>query len=89
MEDQLPAWWTQGRHDVYSMVVPGFATRTSRACTSWRWLLYVHLSHGIGSVFQSLGLNTPRSQPFVRRFCRGRRSVALANVGIVVLVWAG
>ena len=32
--------------------------------------LYVHLSHGIGSVFQTLGLNTPRTQPFVSRLSR-------------------
>jgi succinate dehydrogenase / fumarate reductase, cytochrome b subunit len=52
--------------------------------------LYVHLSHGIGSVFQTLGLNTPRTQPFVTGLSRTLALLlAAGNIGIVVAVWAG
>ena len=52
--------------------------------------LYVHLSHGVGSVFQTLGLNTPRTQPFISSFSRVL-AILLAggNIAIVLSVWAG
>ena len=47
-----------GRHDVYSMIVLGF---TQPAIALWYvigvFLLGMHLSHGVSSMFQSLGLN--------------------------------
>jgi succinate dehydrogenase / fumarate reductase, cytochrome b subunit len=81
----------KGRHDVYSMVLAGFHNPyISVAYIVCMVILYVHLSHGIGSVFQSLGLNTPRTQPFVRYLSRGL-ALALAggNIAIVIAVWAG
>jgi succinate dehydrogenase / fumarate reductase cytochrome b subunit len=53
-------------------------------------LLFIHLKHGIGSVFQSLGLNSPRIQPFVRWFSFTVAAlIVLGNIAIVVLVWMG
>jgi succinate dehydrogenase / fumarate reductase cytochrome b subunit len=47
-----------GQHDVYGMIVAGFS---SPAVTGFYLLsvglLSFHLSHGVGSMFQSLGLN--------------------------------
>ena len=44
----------QGRHDVYSMVVAGFRepVRVASTYIVAMVILFVHLSHGIGSVFQ-------------------------------------
>lgn len=50
-----------GRHDVYSMVIAGFrepAVAISYAVAMV--LLALHLNHGVSSMFQSLGLRTPR-----------------------------
>jgi succinate dehydrogenase / fumarate reductase cytochrome b subunit len=80
-----------GRHDVYTMVVKGFENPwVSGIYVVAMLILFVHLKHGIGSVFQSLGLNTPRVQPFIRGL-----AVTLAfllsfgNIALVGLVWAG
>jgi succinate dehydrogenase / fumarate reductase cytochrome b subunit len=80
-----------GRHDVYSMVVAGFKNPVmSVLYIVAMGFLYVHLSHGIGSVFQTLGLNTPRTQPFVTGLSR-TLAILLAggNIAIAVLVWLG
>ncbi len=58
---------SQGRHDVYSMVVLGF----SRPWISAFYLLGVfllgmHLSHGLYSMFQSLGIQTNTLRKRVR-----------------------
>lgn len=79
------------RHDVYRMVISGFTT-------PWISILYLlaqiplfmHLQHGAGSLFQTLGLNTPRTNGAVKVFAW---LVALAvcggNVLIVLGVWMG
>ena len=81
----------KGRHDVYSMVVAGFKNPViSILYLGAMGFLYVHLSHGVGSVFQTLGLNTPRTQPFVTGLSRAVAVIVVAgNVWIVVAVWAG
>jgi succinate dehydrogenase / fumarate reductase, cytochrome b subunit len=79
------------RHDVYSMVVAGFRNPiVSLLYIVAMVFLYVHLSHGIGSVFQTLGLNTPRTQRFVSGLSQ-TLAVLLAggNIAIVIAVWAG
>lgn len=56
----------QGRHDVFTMVVLGF--RHPLIATSYVVavaLLGLHLSHGLQSLFQSLGLRHPRYTPFI------------------------
>ena len=80
-----------GRHDVYSMVVAGFHNPVvSVLYVVAMGFLYVHLTHGIGSVFQTLGLNTPRTQPFVTGLSRTLALLlAGGNIAIVVLVWVG
>lgn len=80
-----------GRRDVYSMVVAGFHNPVvSVLYVAAMVFLYVHLSHGIGSIFQTLGLNTPRTQRFVTGLSRVL-AILLAggNIAIVVLVWTG
>lgn len=57
----------QGRHDVYSMVVLGFSRPWISA---WYilgvFLLGMHLTHGLYSMFQSLGLQTETLRKRVR-----------------------
>ena len=57
----------QGRHDVYSMVVLGFSRPWISA---WYilgvFLLGMHLSHGLYSMFQSLGIQTDTLRKRVR-----------------------
>ncbi|HET6573723.1 MAG TPA: succinate dehydrogenase cytochrome b subunit [Fimbriiglobus sp.] len=81
----------QGRHDVYAMMVAGFST-------PWIAVLYlvaqavlaVHLSHGVKSSLQTLGL-------VGRRFSLAARwlgyavalSVLVGNGAIVLAVWLG
>jgi len=56
----------QGRHDVFSMVVLSFQN-------VWISLVYIlamillsaHLSHGVSSLFQSLGFNHAKYQPII------------------------
>lgn len=80
-----------GRHDVYTMVVKGFENPyVSALYVLAMAILFVHLKHGVASAFQSLGLNTPRIQPFVRGLSLAVAAlVTLGNVGIVAMVWAG
>jgi succinate dehydrogenase / fumarate reductase cytochrome b subunit len=80
-----------GRHDVYSMLVAGFHNPVvSVLYVVAMVFMYVHLSHGIGSVFQTLGLNTPRTQPCVTGLSRTLALLlAGGNIAIVVLVWVG
>jgi succinate dehydrogenase / fumarate reductase, cytochrome b subunit len=54
----------QGRHDVYSMTVLGFQNvLVSASYIVAVGLLALHLAHGIGSLFQSLGLRHPKYTP--------------------------
>jgi succinate dehydrogenase / fumarate reductase cytochrome b subunit len=80
-----------GRHDVYSMVINGFSSPLVAATYILaQAILFIHLSHGIQSVFQTLGLNTPRT---ARAFKLLGYSVAglifVGNCSIVIAVWAG
>ena len=80
-----------GRHDVYSMTVFGFMNPVvSILYIVAQVLLLMHLSHGVGSVFQTLGANSPRWQPTVRILSWAiALLVGLGNIGIVVAVWVG
>jgi succinate dehydrogenase / fumarate reductase cytochrome b subunit len=50
-------------------------------------LVGLHLWHGVGSSFQSLGLNGPRFSPFIRKL--GKISaVVIAGGFIVITLWA-
>ena len=64
----------QGRHDVYRMVIAGFS---SPFVTCFYLLaiglLAMHLSHGIASLFQTLGITTAKMRPL---FEKGGRAIA-------------
>ncbi len=77
-------------HDVYSMVVAGPKEPPIAILYILAQLaLLVHLSHGISSVFQTLGLNTPRIQPFISLASKAIAFVIVAgNIAIVVAVWS-
>ncbi len=56
-----------GAHDVYQMVVDGFSQPLITGVYVFAMIvLGAHLSHGATSVFQSLGLNTPKYQKYTR-----------------------
>ncbi len=65
-----------GRHDVYAMMVLSFQQPAiSLAYLLGMAILCLHLGHGIGSVFQTLGLANERTIP---RIARAGRLVAFA-----------
>jgi succinate dehydrogenase / fumarate reductase, cytochrome b subunit len=65
---------SQGRHDVYRMVLAAFSNPfVSGFYILAIGLLAMHLSHGIASLFQTLGLTTARMRP---RFERGGQIIA-------------
>lgn len=50
----------KGRHDIYTMVVLGFQNPiVSGSYIFAMFLLASHISHGVQSVFQTLGLSAP------------------------------
>ena len=57
-----------GRHDVYSMTVLGFQQPiVSIAYIVATLLLGLHLSHGVASLFQTMGLSRPWIAPLIER----------------------
>jgi len=82
---------SEGRHDVYSMVVLGF--REPLVAIPYlvaMVLLFMHLAHGVASLFQTFGLRTPTWREgidlFGRLFAIG---VVAGNVAIVLACLAG
>ena len=60
---------SKGREDVYGMVVHGFGNRY--VCASYilaMGALCFHLSHGLESLFQSLGIRSERGASFYKKF---------------------
>jgi succinate dehydrogenase / fumarate reductase, cytochrome b subunit len=84
VHDSLTGW-----QDVYAMTVHGF--RNSLVSILYliaQAILWVHMSHGVASVFQTLGISTPRTWPFFRLLGLTIASiVVLGNIVIVVAVW--
>jgi len=65
-----------GDHNVYNMVVDGFSwAPASLFYIVAMGLLFMHLSHGFASVFQTLGFMTTKSRPVIEMTGKG---VALA-----------
>lgn len=61
-----------GHHDVYSMVVLGFSNPIISGVYIFSILLLgLHLSHGIQSLFQTLGLNNSQWRPLWQNLGRG------------------
>lgn len=82
---------SQGRHDVYSMLVHGFQVRpVAIAYIFCLALLWSHLSHGISSVFQTLGFNHPRYTACVKRLGPGLSAlIILGYISIPLAVMLG
>lgn len=78
-------------HDVYSMTVLGFQNPLIAVLyIVGQLFLLMHLSHGVASVFQTLGANSPRWQPTIRLLSWAvALAVGLGNIAIVVAVWVG
>lgn len=59
----------QGRHDVFAMMVRGFnQPAVSIFYIIGMFLLFLHLSHGLGAMFQSLGWKSHAYAPLIARF---------------------
>ena len=55
-----------GDHNVYNMVVDGFSwVPASLFYIVAMGLLFSHLGHGVASIFQTLGITTPKSRPII------------------------
>ena len=82
-------WVQDGNHDVYNTVIAGFQNPfLSILYLIAQGLLFLHLVHGVSSVFQTLGLNTPRSQKAVKCLgCAVASIVLIGNCAIVFAVW--
>jgi len=80
-----------GRHHVYNMMVAGFHTPWIAVLYLVAQLfLFIHLAHGIQSVFQTLGLIAKRFVPAVQMLGWGISGLILAgNTAIVAAVWLG
>jgi succinate dehydrogenase / fumarate reductase cytochrome b subunit len=79
------------RHDVFSMVVLGFQQPlVSGLYLVAVALLALHLSHGVQSVFQSLGLCHPGSESMLRKLgCGVAAVIFFGNASIPVAILAG
>ncbi len=81
-----------GRHDIYAMVVRGFQ---DWFVTAWyviaNALLALHLSHGVSSLFQSLGVTTPSlRRPLVDLAGPAvGTAVLIGNLAIPLACWLG
>jgi succinate dehydrogenase / fumarate reductase cytochrome b subunit len=79
------------RPDVFSMMIYGFKNPVVAGLyIVAQVFLFLHLTHGVASMFQTLGLNAPRAQRLIRRIALViALVVCLGNVGIVAGVWLG
>ncbi len=89
--DQFALFDSDGRHDVYSMVVLGF--REPAVAISYilaMALLGLHLGHGVGSAFRSAGLSGPRFRSTVEGCGRLLAVVVVAgNISIPLFCLLG
>lgn len=72
------------RHDAYGMVIKGFEAGFLNFLVVLFYiiamtLLCSHLSHGVGSVFQTLGWRSKKSQDLIRKI----------SVGYALIIWIG
>ena len=80
-----------GRHDVYRMTILGFShPGISAFYIAAMALLCLHLSHGVGSSFQSLGLKNKTTGVVIDRFSRAAALIVfLGNSAMPLAVLAG
>jgi len=80
-----------GRQDVFGMMVMGF--QQAPVAISYiiaMVLLGMHLSHGISSLFQSLGLNSPKYAPMIAKIGPTVAGViVIGNISMPLAVLAG
>ena len=81
---------TQGRHNVFQMVLEGFANPfVSIFYIVAMGLLCLHLSHGVSSMFQSLGLKSGAWDGAIDKFAKAASAlIVLGNCAIVIAAWA-
>lgn len=81
----------QGRHDVYRMVIAGFShPLVSAFYIVAMGLLLLHLSHGVSSIFQSLGLRSKKTFGFFDKLAKGAALVLfLGNCAIPLAILMG
>ncbi len=84
-------WVEPGVHNVYNMVVDGFRVwYVSAFYIVAMFLLCSHLSHGFASVFQTLGLATPRlRQPIKLAGHLFAWGLFLGNISIPLAIFTG
>jgi succinate dehydrogenase / fumarate reductase cytochrome b subunit len=77
--------------DVYTMFVTGFSNpAVSASYIIAMVLLGSHLSHGIASLFQSLGLRAPKYRPLITKAGHGLAAIlVLGNISMPVAVMLG
>jgi succinate dehydrogenase / fumarate reductase, cytochrome b subunit len=78
-------------HDVYAMTYYGFHNPVLAVLyVIAQLILILHLSHGVPSMFQTLGANAPRVQGAIRLLGWAvALFVGVGNILIVVAVWGG
>jgi succinate dehydrogenase / fumarate reductase cytochrome b subunit len=75
-----------GNHNVYNMVVDGFSwAPASLFYIVAMGLLFMHLSHGFASVFQTLGFTTPKSRPVIEFTSKGVATALFAGNSLMPL----
>jgi len=76
-------------HNVYKMVIDGFSwAPASLFYIIAMVLLYSHLSHGVSSLFQTLGLTTHRTAPVYKALGHAYATLILVgNCSIPVAIW--
>ena len=81
----------QGRHDVFRMVVLGYSNGwVSGFYILGMALLCLHLSHGVGSMFQSLGLRSERTGRLIDWFARTAAAIIfVGNSSIPIAILLG
>ncbi|HWQ33653.1 MAG TPA: succinate dehydrogenase cytochrome b subunit [Blastocatellia bacterium] len=79
------------RHNVYQMMVDGFSNPwVSIFYIVAMGLLCLHLSHGVSSMFQSLGLKNRAWDGAIDRFAKvASAAIFIGNCAIVIAAWTG
>jgi succinate dehydrogenase / fumarate reductase, cytochrome b subunit len=82
---------SQGRHDVYRMLVLGFQNGPYAVTYILAMLaLGYHLSHAFWSMFQTIGANSPRLNPVLRAASKGLAiAITLGYIAIPASVLVG
>ncbi len=80
-----------GRHDVYTMVVTGFSNPFVAGFYIFAIILLgLHLSHGLSSIWQTLGINNKVWRPYLQKLgCLIALFIVLGNIAMPIAVLAG